>query len=73
MTLLSDNAFVAFPDRLHWDAQDLANAVPLRLFELYAFDPADARPSANRAAPRIAHGRSYVPPATQSAMFRIRG
>lgn len=73
MNLLFDNAFVAFPDRLHWDAQDLADAVPLRLFELYAFDPADARPSANRAAPRIAHGRSYVPMATQSTLFRVRG
>ncbi len=27
-----------FPFAAHWTAQDLADAVPLRLFELFAFD-----------------------------------
>ncbi len=71
MSLLSNNAFLAFPDSLHWSAQDLADAVPLRLFELYAFDPADAQPCANHAT-RPAPCRSYVP-ATQATLFRIHG
>lgn len=66
------NAFVAFPQQLHWNAQDLADAVPLRLFELYAFDPADAQPSANRVAARPAPGRSYLP-AAQGSLFRVHG
>ena len=31
------NAFDRFPARLHWNAQQLADAVPLRLHELPAF------------------------------------
>jgi len=34
------NAFAPFPSRLHWTAQQLADAVPLRLHELFAFDAA---------------------------------
>ena len=72
MNLLTNDAFVAFPETLHWNAQDIADAVPLRLFELYAFDPADARPCANRA-PARAVRRSYLPPQPQAALFRVRG
>ena len=32
------NAFAHFPARLHWTAQQLTAAVPLRLHELFAFD-----------------------------------
>lgn len=34
------NAFAHFPARLHWTSQQLADAVPLRLHELFAFDAA---------------------------------
>lgn len=34
------NAFAHFPNRLHWTAQQLTDAVPLRLHELFAFDAA---------------------------------
>ena len=34
------NAFAHFPSRLHWNAQQLADAVPLRLSELSGFDNA---------------------------------
>ena len=34
------NAFAHFPTRLHRTAQQLADAVPLRLHELYAFEAA---------------------------------
>ncbi|WP_202839712.1 hypothetical protein [Luteimonas saliphila] len=42
------NAFAHFPTRLHWTAQQLADAVPLRLHEVFAFDA--ARDNASRAA-----------------------
>ncbi|MGH8085403.1 MAG: hypothetical protein ACREPV_09020 [Lysobacter sp.] len=32
------NTFPHLPDQFHWSAQDLANAVPRRLFEFFAFD-----------------------------------
>ena len=32
------NAKSAFPYALGWTAQDIADAVPLRLFELFGFD-----------------------------------
>lgn len=73
MNLFSSNASVAFPSQLHWDAQAIADAVPLRLFELYVFDPSEAMPSANRgAAPRTQRTR-YTPAAAPHAMFRVRG
>ena len=50
-------------DNLHWTAQDIADAVPLRLHQIALFDAADAArdgalPAANgvRARLRIAHG-----------------
>lgn len=42
------NAFAHFPARLHWTAQQLADAVPLRLHEVFAFDA--ARDSSGRSA-----------------------
>jgi len=36
------NTQTTFPYRLGWSAQDIADAVPRRLFELFAFD-ADLR------------------------------
>lgn len=51
------SAYPTFPDRLHWDADALARAVPRRLHELFAYHaPVDARASAN-AATRIAPPR----------------
>ena len=34
------NAFDHFPTRLHWNAQQLADAVPPRLHQLFVFDAA---------------------------------
>lgn len=68
--LLGHDAFLALPHALHWDAQQLADAVPQRLFELVPFDPAQATRSANRGhAPRRA---SYLP-AAGLPRFRVRG
>jgi len=63
-----------FPFRLHWDSHDLADAVPLRLFELVDF-AADggAAASANAGSmPRPARrGRGYLPTPAFAAFFRI--
>jgi len=72
MAVQSKQDFLAFPAQLHWSAQDLADAVPLRLFELFAFDPADAMPSANRASART-HRRGYLPAAPLSTLFHVGG
>jgi hypothetical protein len=72
MAVQSKQDFLAFPAQLHWSAQDLADAVPLRLFELFAFDPADAMPSANRT-PARGGRRSYLPTMPLSALFHVGG
>jgi hypothetical protein len=72
MAVQSKQDFLAFPAQLHWSAQDLADAVPLRLFELFAFDPADAMPSANRTPARTGR-RGYLPSAPLSALFHVGG
>ena len=63
-----------FPFRLHWDSQDLADAVPLRLFELVDF-AADggAGPCANAGSmPRPARRRrGYLPVPAFAAIFRV--
>lgn len=41
------NAFAHFPAHLHWNAQQLADAVPARLHELFALDAFDVREAAN--------------------------
>ena len=57
------NAFPATPfDTLHWTAQDIADAVPLRLHQVDLFDAAGDRDAGTDAANeprqrlRIAHG-----------------
>ena len=64
-----------FPSRLHWSAQDLAAAVPLRLFELYRFEAeADAADNASRFA-RVKPARAllggYVRPAPLPTHFSV--
>jgi len=62
------NVQSVFPTRLHWDADALAAAVPLRLFELFAFDEPSysvpacgaARGVAASAAPRPWHGAYHA-------------
>ena len=69
------NAFDRFPAHLHWTAQQLADAVPLRLHELPAFraDAGVVAPAANaprRTAPRPAIGYRAVAPLV--SRFRVR-
>ena len=70
------NAFPATPfDALHWTAQDIADAMPLRLHQIALFDAADARDNNASAANeprqrlRIAHG--YRGDAVPAPRFRI--
>ena len=65
--------FACIPTRLNWTAQQLADAVPLRLHQLYAF-PADG-PLPGRAA-NGEHGRrrarcGYAPHAVLPPRFRV--
>ena len=61
-------------DRLHWTSQDIADAVPLRLYQIDLFDAAshvDANASNEpRQRLRIAHG--YRSDAAPTERFRIR-
>lgn len=68
------NAFDRFPARLHWNAQQLADAVPLRLHELYAFDASrdgQRRAAANNERPRT-RALGYVAGSTLPGRFGIR-
>ena len=63
-------------ETLRWSAQDLADAVPLRLSELFAFDASlagiVASDSANPTAATRAQQGSYLPAPPSSTGFRIR-
>jgi hypothetical protein len=55
------NPFAHFPARPHWTAQQLADAVPLRLHQLFAFDARDgADERAANAARHRARDARYV-------------
>lgn len=63
-----------FPYRLNWTAQDLADAVPLRLFELFGFDATvqDIDPSANHLSqPRRDWRRGYLHQGELPARVRV--
>lgn len=67
------NTHLPLPDQFHWSAQDLADAVPRRLFELFAFDAslagAAVGPCANQP-PRRPWPASYLP-ANPAPRFRV--
>ena len=65
------NADVYFPSQLNWTAQELAEAVPLRLHELFAFD-AGRDADASNASHRLPQREGYLPPSPASPFFRIR-
>ncbi|MDI9237685.1 hypothetical protein QLQ15_02025 [Lysobacter sp. LF1] len=56
----------------HWNAQELADAVPLRLFELIDFD-ADVAHAANHTAPTRPQWRQgFIATAALPALVRVR-
>ncbi|MBW3549598.1 MAG: hypothetical protein KY442_01885 [Proteobacteria bacterium] len=69
------NVFPSFPSRPNWTSHDLADAMPLRLLELYRFDVGAGTDAANagqasRRRPRDWHGR-YQPTPPLPTLFRI--
>ncbi|GAB3341205.1 hypothetical protein [Marilutibacter aestuarii] len=65
----------AFPFHLHWDADQLAAAVPARLQAFAGIEHLHElmRAPANSAAPRRRrHATSYLPPEPAAPLFRVR-
>lgn len=69
-------AGAAFPFQLHWNADQLTAAVPLRLHQLFDIDDAVGSrqpPSANQAGPsRRQRADSYLPGNPMPSLFRVR-
>jgi len=70
ISFLSASAFAEMPGSLHWNADDLADAVPRRVSELYVFAPAASAAAHDLPAARARRG--YLP-ATGPGLFRVRG
>ena len=69
------NATVFFPSQLHWTSHELAEAVPMRLHELFAFDVARDGAIADCANGRLAArqpNRNYLPAIPAPDVFRVR-
>ena len=66
------NASVFFPSQPHWTAQELAEAVPRRLHELFAFDAQHDVRAANSLPPRTARRCNYLPATPALDVFRVR-
>lgn len=64
-------ALDTMPLRTRWSAQQIADAVPQRLYEIVRFDLADRAP-ANRVAERRSWRGGYAP-RIESRPFRIQG
>jgi hypothetical protein len=64
------NAFVLFPAHLHWTSQQLAEAVPLRLHEMFAFDAGLQADAAGEAQPQPR--RDYAPRPPMPERFSVR-
>ena len=68
-----NSATVYFPSQLHWTSEQLADAVPMRLHQLFAFDAGHAGDSANACVPtRQVKPRRYLPVSPAPDVFRIR-
>lgn len=69
------NVFAYFPSRPHWTSQQLADAVPPRLHELFAFDLAHTGPdrcAANGERRRRHADASYAQRSALPARFDVR-
>lgn len=69
------DTFAYFPARPHWTAQQLTDAVPLRLHQLFAFDAtasADSRAAANGERRRARATAAYAARSALPARFGIR-
>jgi len=66
------NADVFFPSQLHWTSQQLADAVPLPLHQLFAFHAVDRADAANTAPAASPAPRRYLPATPAPDVFRVR-
>jgi hypothetical protein len=65
--------FINFPSQLHWNADELTAAVPLRLHELFAYDARrDAPFVADANVPELPGHRDYLPTLPLPTLFRVR-
>jgi hypothetical protein len=69
-----NSATVFFPSQLHWTSEQLAEAVPLRLHQLFAFDASGVLGSANAPLTRAlqARSRDFLPLMPDANVFRVR-
>ena len=69
----NNSATVYFPSQLHWTSEQLADAVPLCLHQLLAFDAVHAGDSANTSVPiRQLRPRRYLSDSPAPDVFRVR-
>lgn len=73
MSFHSETAFPEMPGALHWDANQIADAVPRRLSELVVSLIAEPDPDGNGTVPARRTHHSYLPAANGPALFRVRG
>ncbi len=68
-----NSATVFFPAQLHWTSEQLADAVPLRLHQLFAFDASGVAASANaQPSSRKPRQDNFLPSMPAPDVFRIR-
>jgi hypothetical protein len=68
-----NSATVFFPEQLHWTSEQLADAVPLRLHQVFAFDASGVLGHAEAsAAPRQPRTGNYLPVMPAAHVFRVR-
>ncbi len=73
MTNNDNSATVYFPSQLHWTSEQLADAMPLRLHQMFGFDASAACDSANASvSTRQRKPRRYLPVTTATDVFRVR-
>jgi hypothetical protein len=75
MSTPRNNATTYFPSRLHWSSEQLADAVPLRLHQLFAFDASSTGvgdSAANALPTRRAPTRPFLPATPAPDVFRVR-
>ena len=69
---MSVQALPAFPFHLHWTPEQLADSVPLRLFELPPFDAReDGAPASANQPRRRSFAGGYAPRAVLRSCFRV--
>jgi hypothetical protein len=65
--------FIDFPSQLHWNADELTAAVPLRLHELFAYDAGrEASFTTDTKLPAMPGHHDYLPASPLPPLFRVR-